>query len=62
MRRRTGQQAFFVSVLLLIMWLAMSCGRADSKAGDTPNQSGTTHAQAVGERLQRVTLRITGMS
>jgi hypothetical protein len=62
MKRLTVQQTFFISVLFLIPLFAISCGNADSGAGDTQNPSGTTHAQAGGENLQRVTLRITGMS
>lgn len=61
MRRMTGQQVFRISVLLLIVCLAMSCSNADSRSGDTTDQSGTMGAQA-GEHLQRITLRITGLS
>jgi hypothetical protein len=62
MKRVTGQQVFLIGVLLLTACLAMSCRNADSGASDTPPQSGMMHAQAGGEQLQQVTLRITGMS
>lgn len=62
MKRLAGQEAVFISVLFLMMSFAMSCGNADSGTDDTRNLSGTAHAQAGGEHLQRVTLRITGMS
>lgn len=60
MGRISGQQAFLISILLLMVFLAMGCGNADSR--DTTSQADTMPAQAGEEHLQRVTLRITGMS
>jgi hypothetical protein len=62
MRRITAQQALFTSVLLFMMSLAISCRKADSRESESPTQPETTHPQAGVEPLQRITLRITGMS
>lgn len=62
MRQGIGRQVILISVLLLFVCLAASCDTADSGVGETPQQVGTKHAQAGGGTLQRVTLRITGMS
>ena len=62
MRHGTGQQVILLSVLMLLACLAASCDTADSGAGETTPQVGTKHTQTGGDTLQRVTLRITGMS
>ncbi len=62
MRQGIGRQVILISVLLLLACLAASCDTADSGAVETPQQRGTKHAQTGGGTLQRVTLRITGMS
>ncbi|MEE9146714.1 MAG: hypothetical protein V3U27_04870 [Candidatus Tectomicrobia bacterium] len=62
MTRITGQQTFLLSVLLLVVFLAMSRSNAESRAGDTATEPRTIQAQAGGEHLQQVTLRITGLS
>lgn len=63
MGRITGHQAFFISVLLLMACLAIiGCSNADSWSGNTTDQTGTMSAPTGGKKLQRVTLRITGMS
>ncbi len=60
--RTTRQQMYFLTTLLLMGFLLMGCGGADSGAGDTTDQTGVTLTQTGGENLHRVTLRITGMS
>jgi hypothetical protein len=62
MGRMTDQQVITISVLLLVACLAVSCDIPDSRAGDTVQQSEAVRLQADGEHLQRVILRITGMS
>lgn len=62
MKRLTAQQALFISALLFLVSLAMSCHKADSRDNDRPNPSEARAAHAGPEQLQRITLRITGMS
>ena len=62
MRHPTSQQAFFISILLLMIYFATGRDNADSTYHDPPNQSGLTDTQAGGEQRQQVTLRIAGMS